>query len=304
MNNLNKYLFLINPVAGNGSGLKFFRNFRDVILSNSGAKIILTEYPDHATEIIDREESNFTHIFVCGGDGTFNEAINGLKNFKTNIGLIPVGSGNDFIKNFPHISNLSVFLNDIFSDNLRISKCDIACVTLKDAGNNVKSRKFANSCGIGFDAYVAYLNQNNKKLKGKFSYIYSIFKALIKLKIFEIEALNAGKSFRHNVIFMAIGNGKTAGGGLYLTPDAQINDCFLNYTIIQGISRLNLIRHLPKAFNNKLKNYKDAIFGKFNEISIKLNHPYYVHADGECVSDNCIELKIQVLCNKLNFISN
>ncbi|MDP4173626.1 MAG: acylglycerol kinase family protein, partial [Bacteroidota bacterium] len=100
-----KFLFIINPTAGNGRSARSIPKIKGAI-DNLHAKspeikgeVITTQYKNHATELVRAYQNNYERIIVVGGDGTLNEAINGLDPAsETIMGVIPEGSGNDFAK--------------------------------------------------------------------------------------------------------------------------------------------------------------------------------------------------------------
>ena len=102
MDNVNKeWVFIVNPIAGNGYGKIIVPKLREMILKhNVEAEIIFTERSGHATELSEQYlNRGFKYIIAVGGDGTFNEMSKSLINKKGIItGIIPAGTGNDFIQ--------------------------------------------------------------------------------------------------------------------------------------------------------------------------------------------------------------
>ena len=98
---MKNYLYIVNPTSGKGRGKKTIEVIQKYCDSKSKKNTIIeTKYPLHATEIAAQEGGNYSHIVSVGGDGTLNEVVNGIKNPNEIIlGVLPVGSGNDFIKN-------------------------------------------------------------------------------------------------------------------------------------------------------------------------------------------------------------
>jgi len=163
--------------------------------------------------------------------------------------------------------------------------------------------KFINAIGVGFDAYVAYLNQTRKKLTGALSYIVAVFEALRSLTPLNVN-FQYGKEEKHGkYLLMTIGNGKTSGGGFFLNPDAEPDDRILNLTTVDFTTRLEIVKNLPFALVNKLKNVDKAKFYASDTFNIELDVPYFVHFDGEIVSRNAKDLSINLEENKLRIIA-
>jgi len=300
-----KILFIVNPISGSGNGKKFYDHFLKNLKKSYNIEIILTKERDHATKICLEMCCKYSKIIICGGDGTFNEAINGIpSDSECAIGLIPIGSGNDFMKNFIQTTDYNFYLDSLSKNTFMTHKVDIGEIEINHCHSpEVVKRKFINSCGIGFDAYVAYLNQNSKKIKGKLSYIYSIIMGLVKSKAIQFTGFFDSLPKEGNKLFISIGNGKTAGGGLFLTPYAEVKDGLLDFTLVDNISMFKLIRKLPLAIKNKLHLLHEVEFGTFKSASLKLENPYFVHVDGESISNCASEIKISICEHKLNFIT-
>ena len=104
-------------------------------------------------------------------------------------------------------------------------------------------------------------------------------------------------------LMLNVGNGISSGGGFYLTPKANISDNMLDLTIIDKVTRSRLLTALPKAIINKIETVQEVKMYKFKNLSIELDRPYYLHCDGEVISDKLIKAKIQCLDNVIKIIS-
>ena len=171
----------------------------------------------------------------------------------------------------------------------------------KFVGNNFNKRMI-NSFGVGFDAKVAYYNQHEKTFSGTMSYIYSILKALFEFSKINVTATLNGKSITNNALFCAVGNGKTIGGGLYLMPQAIIDDDLLNLSIVSIKSRFKLLQLFPKALTNKLSGRKELSEHTFTNLDLELKDPFYAHIDGEIISDNAKYINVKLSNEKINFM--
>ena len=302
---MKKYAFIINPTAGKVKKL----NVSDLILAeskkyNASVKLFYTEYQGHAIKIAEdlSTKEEFDFIISVGGDGTANEIVNGL-NFNSNkiLGLLPFGSGNDVCRYLYKTKN---FFEILFNpQNHSIIDFDIGICNIINENETKIRRKFINAIGVGFDAYVAYLNQTRKKLTGTLSYLVTVFEALKSLTPLNVSFQYGNEEKHGKYLLMTIGNGKTSGGGFFLNPDADPTDKVLNLTTVDFTSRLEIIRNLPLSLVNKLKNVDKAQFYTSENFNIKLDLPYFVHLDGEIVSKNAKGLRINLEENKLRIIA-
>ncbi|MBU1098812.1 MAG: YegS/Rv2252/BmrU family lipid kinase [Bacteroidetes bacterium] len=307
---LNKnYLFLINPKAGKGNGQKASESLKITVPRFPGTHTIIhTEYPKHATEIIKARQSNFDTIISVGGDGTLNEIVNGLDLTKiTNLGLLPVGSGNDYSSSLKLSKSFQENIDLIFNSNIselnsiRLGKVKI---DTDDPLVSVEHR-FINALGVGFDAIVAHHNQEIKILSGVLSYITAIFKTIKEYVPIEMhieldnETIVSGKK-----LLVTVGKGKTSGGGFYLTPNAEVFSDQFEICIIEHVKTLKLLRSLPKALINKLDTLKEAFFQNTSAASLKMSSPTYIHADGEVISRMATNVNVELLKGNIKVISN
>ena len=165
---MKKYAAILNPHAGRGSVTKA-RTKLAVLLQNEFGPmdIHLTEYPGHAREIAGSLKDSVEVIVGVGGDGTLHEIVNGMMGGKAALGVIPMGSGNDFIKmlNLPIDTAAAL---QVIKKNLR-KKIDIG---------KIGDRYFPNGVGIGFDAWVVRESMKVKKLRGFLIYLYSVIKTI------------------------------------------------------------------------------------------------------------------------------
>ena len=304
---MKKFLYIVNPVAGNGRGERSIEVINSYCKTNGiNYQIHITEYPLHATKIANENHSGFSHIIAVGGDGTVNEVLNGISlNNRIIFAALQIGTGNDLVKNFNYATELIDILEIIHSEEKqKIKEIDIGKVnyTTGNSSDNLE-HYFINNLGIGFDAYVGYLNQHNKRLKGVASYVLAVFKALINYNMVNCEVTFNNTKISGNKLMLTIGNGISSGGGFYLTPRAIIDDNLLDISIFDQISRLRLLNVLPKALVNKLETVKEATMYKSKEISIELKEPYFVHCDGEIITAEIKTAKIECLPNALKIIT-
>ena len=208
-----KYLFIVNPKAGKGKGFSALSDLRSYLNSiDTTSKIVITEYKKHATDIVKELSEEFNHIIAVGGDGTLNEVVNGLDiNSEVSLGLIPVGSGNDYSMSLKQPKKLSDNLDDIFSlRNKTINhELRLGVVSFREEGSDLyKNHKFANAMGMGFDALVAHYNEENKTLNGIISYIAAIFKAIRHYHPLETEVFIGKQLISGQKLLLSVAKGE------------------------------------------------------------------------------------------------
>lgn len=304
MKNFKKFVLFINPKARNGTSTKELQFIANLLRNNNIEHVIETSiYLGDAKKLLLDDRYKEYNFLIIGGDGTLNNFIQNWHLLDNRIlGIIPVGSGNDFSKNLCYTKNLKYDIPKLIQSIKQESIIEINTgeIEIREQGK-AESRKFQfiNSLGIGFDAKVAYLNNTQKVLPGILNYILSVLKAVKSLNSFNASLKIDNKQFDSNAILITVGNGKTSGGGFYLTPNAQIDDDLFDFTIINPVSKLRLLKELPKALINTLEKVPEVSFYTGKNLELILDKPVYIHADGEILSDKCVKLGVAINKKKI-----
>ena len=278
MGNVNKeWVFIVNPVAGNGFARSIVPKLEEMIQKhNVDAEIVFTERSGHATELSEQYfKSGFRYIIAVGGDGTFNEMSRSLISRKdVTIGIIPAGTGNDFIQILGFPSRLSDNDWDIFF---------IRKVIAMDAGS-VNGMIFLNGMGLGFDAQVAaenYTEPGKVKRGGKHKYLWHIVKTLLFFKEKRMTVITDAGRHETDCFINTIAIGRRFADGFYLTPKAIANDGLLDVCMIKKLSlpeRFSILLKVPEG-----KHITDRRVNYYQTKGINLEFPEVVpfHVDGE-----------------------
>lgn len=293
-----KWVFIVNPVAGNGfSGTQIPLLQKMVRKYSIDHEIVLTERKGHAEELSKiYYDKGFRIIIGMGGDGTLNEIARPLINKQDAIiGIIPAGTGNDFIQilGFPGRLREEDW-QILFNKN----------VIAMDAGD-VNGMIFLNGMGLGFDAEVAaqnYTATGKVRKGGAYKYIWHIIKTLLFFK--EKKALITGKDniFETDCFINTIANGRRFAGGFLLTPKAIANDGKLDICMIKRLNLFQRFRLLLKVPGGE--HIKDRKVNYYQTSGIKLEFSQKVpfHVDGELNFANKFDVKI--ISSALNTIYN
>jgi len=273
----NRWVFIVNPIAGNGYGRTMVPKLEEMIQRhNINAEIIYTERSGHATELSGQYlEKGFSHIIAVGGDGTFNEVARALINKEgVATGIIPAGTGNDFIQILGFPDRFEDKDWDIFFSQPIIPT---------DAGS-VNGMIFFNGMGLGFDAQVAAENYSEPgvvKPGGKHKYIWHIVKTLLFFREKRMTVITGSGKHETDCFINTIAVGRRFAGGFFLTPKAMANDGLLDVCMIKRLSlpeRLSILLKVPKGthISDKRVNYYQT-----KKINIEFTTPVPFHVDGE-----------------------
>ena len=241
------YHIILNPKSGRKKTNinKVKKVFKYLETNNIEYKLYESQYFKHPIEIAKQitTENESGKIIVIGGDGTFSEVVNGIIDLnKWNIGLIPLGSGNDFANciNLPKkpLDSLKLILNENVKPVDYIKVNDMICV---------------NVLGTGIDVEVLLHFEKHTKLKGSFRYFVSLIDALRPIKWHEFDVSIDDGEFEHKKGFIVtLCNGKYFGGGIPICPSAQPNDNKLEFVFVNQIKNSQVLSYLIKLMSKKI----------------------------------------------------
>jgi diacylglycerol kinase (ATP) len=292
------WVFILNPIAGNGFAKKYESTIKTKLKEfNVKADLVFTESKGHASKIAEEySKKGYKHIISVGGDGTLNEMVHPLVNNKDIVvGIIPAGTGNDFIQilGFPNRftdKHWNIFFEQNTMD-LDVGTCN---------GNY-----FLNGMGLGFDAEVAaqnYEGEDMVKKGGKDKYIRHILKTILFFKEKRMKFLSDNGNGYTDCFINTTSIGRRFAGGFFLTPEAIANDGLLDVCSIEKLSlfqRFKLLPMVPKGTHIKDKN---VAYYKTANLALEFSERVPYHLDGELFFD--IKFDIGILPGALKMIYN
>jgi YegS/Rv2252/BmrU family lipid kinase len=276
-----RHIFIINPVAGTGKAQEKLKETINFELKDNKIdyEIYITKFKGDIENFIANKcrENVQTVFYACGGDGTLHEVINAACKYKNaSIGVIPLGSGNDFIKNFNNYENFSDIISQTEGGSTELDLIKV---------NNVYAATVLN---IGLDADVAFNMHKFKKIpfiQGSTRYYLSILYCLFSKLGKNIKIKADTTSFKGSFLIGVAANGQYYGSGYKCAPKAKINDGIIDLCFVKNISRfkiLGLIGSYKKGEhleNPKINKY--ITYVKTEQANIKFNEPTNVCMDGE-----------------------
>lgn len=304
--------FIVNPKSRSGYAKIIWNQVKKVLMEqNIKYNVYFTEYKGHATKLSQTITGSNAKVklVILGGDGTVNEVIEGIEQFDNVIlGYIPTGSSNDFARSLKLPTKPKEAVMNIIKPKY-FEKIDIGELTVKD-----KTRRFAVSCGIGFDAAICQealdskiKNTLNKLKLGKLTYVGIALKqiALFEKQSAEIILDGVTKIKYKRIYFISTHIHKYEGGGLMLCPEASYNDGLLDVCVIGNLSKLKTLVLLPTAFFGKHVKYKNVDIIRCRNIVIRTPNALPVHVDGESagsqneIAVRCLKQKITIIAGKI-----
>ena len=294
-----KHVFIINPTAGKADSRQKIYDMADALRTKHDLDVqcILTKKQGHATEIARRlcDSGEELRFYACGGDGTVNEVANGIIGYdNAAMTAIPVGTGNDFLKNFggdmdkfrdaENLWDGPQFPMDAIDVNGRVA-LTIAC--------------------SGIDARVArdvHKYSESPILDGKSSYIASLlvnflFKGIGSHWTVELD----GETIEDDFSLVSVCNGRYYGGGFMPVAEARMDDGVLNTLVVKKVSRGAFIKFVgPYSKGQYYKFPHVARCATPRVVRIRSEKPDIVTClDGECITSD--DVTIRLSDKRLNF---
>ncbi|MCD6578665.1 diacylglycerol kinase family lipid kinase [bacterium] len=270
---------IINPFSGQlkkRGRLDIFRKYIKRFLKN--AYVELTDGPLHASEIAYKAVKNgFKTIVSVGGDGTFNEVVHGVAGEKVDLGLVPMGSGNDFARSLGLNGNPLETLKNI--SDYRPKKIDIISLNGGKIATNI--------VGTGIDSEVVQM------LQGTRSYFTGFYRALIRHKTKDYNITLDGKEyFMKDVNVIVVANGNYFGRNMKIAPMAKIDDGLLDIIIIKKLSKFQLFTLFPRVYRGTHIGHPNCFLYHVKKIKIEKDGGFYYERDGELGFSNFLEMSV------------
>lgn len=281
-----QHIFIINPKAGKGKALEMIPIIQEYFKDKDEEFLIqVTNHPGHATEIARKYSAiEDCRIYSVGGDGTVNEVVNGIVGTQSILGIIPAGSGNDFIRSLTSTYDIKDIL-------VRTIKGEEKSIDL----GKVNDKYFINISSIGFDADVVFNADKFKKvpgITGSMAYVFSIIYSVIKLKFCKITINIDERKMDPKILLAAIANGRFYGGGMLAAPDAKIDDGLFEVCIVSEASRFKILRLFPMYIKGKHGQLKEVQFFRGKKVKIESEQEFRLSIDGEIFSSCIVDFEI------------
>lgn len=291
--NIKSWFLIVNPSSGNKNFNKSWNTIRNLLkLKNIQYSFAFTKYTKHETILTeDVIKKGYTNIICVGGDGTLHHIVNGvmsqtyIKPSKIKLGIIPLGTGNDWIKTYSIPNSIEKSI-DIIKKNTT-SLQDIGCITLL----NGKKEYFNNLAGIGYDGYVVK-NLNYLKKIGSLAFLLSGLYSLFSYKKTKYGITIKNKTIHEKCLMIVFGICKYSGGGLRVTKNPSPTDGLLDITIVKNISLLDLLFNIPKLYSGTIVHHKKIDNYKVKEIKIVDKYNSIIEADGEIIGTGSLHVNI------------
>lgn len=283
---IKKILHILNPLAGKGMAKRIKKHIKET------DETYMSKSPQETSQYI-KESCKVepdTCFTVYGGDGTVHRAVNAVMDSgcaeEAMLKIVPIGSGNDFVRSFNDMPD--EFVADVMKFN---------------------DRHAANLVNMGFDCGVVKRADRLKKLPlvtGPMAYVLGVVGELLhkkpmKAKITLTYQDGTTEELEDKYLLVAIGNGRWYGGGFMVTPGAKLNSGTLDVAIIKNVRFFTFLKlvgsfkkgkHITDLENCTVKKGYEKYISYKRCIGVKVEGCDSVAADGEIYDTNVADVKV------------
>ncbi len=301
-----RYFVILNPAAGKGSGAEAHQALQQTL---DGLKLdytlALTGGPGDAIKLAQQAAADgYDVVAAAGGDGTLNEALNGLMRArqagegKACLAVLPVGRGNDFAFGLGAPTHWEEGCRALVANRRRVM--DVGWVA---GGDYPEGRYVGNGVGIGFDTVVGFVAAKTR-LRGMMAYLYSALKTLalyfraprLRIKLDDQEIVQ-------ETLMLSIMNGKRMGGTFLMAPESKQDDGLFDLCHVGKLSRLGALGLIPRFFNGGQYGHPAVHHYRSRTLEIEaLEGSLPVHADGETICEAGKSLRLEMLPAQIELI--
>ena len=304
--------FIVNPRAGSGKTMCEWLP-AEKELERAGVRYVtaMTDHKRHATSLaMEACQQGYRKIIAVGGDGSLHEVFNGICRWCDNsncdisdfyIGVIPIGSGNDWIKSLGVEKDAKAALECVCRSEYRM----VDVIRVDSSGSRVCY--MANVGGTGFDSHVC-LRVNSQKesgKRGKLIYLNSLIYTIATLRSIRVACYADGKMvFSGDCYSIALGNGRYSGSGMRQVPAAEIDDSLVDYLIIPRLPLGRIMLEAPRLFTGTINESRFVISGQcksFKVMPLDSESEDVLELDGEL--EGRLPMSVEVLPSRIRVMT-
>jgi len=303
-----KYFVIVNPISGRGLGAKSIPQIENSLRANQlNFTLVKTERVWHAAQLAEQAARDGYDVIVCAsGDGTINEAVNGLMKARkdgfvqTAFAVLSIGTGNDFAGGAGIPANLEDSLAALIKNQRK--RIDVGRVY---GGDYPQGRYFVNGVGIGFDAAVGFEAIKVRWTRGLLSYLIGVIKTVfLYYNPAQVEIiLDDSETIRQVSLMISIMNGKRMGGGFKMTPNSKPDDGLFDLCIAETADKWRIMQLIPHFLRGTQATQKEIQMKQARKVFIQsFDRTFPAHADGEFICLNGSQLTLEIYPQELEII--
>jgi len=274
-------VLLVNPTSGGGRALKLLPRIEAALDQRRAPfRVVRTTSLEHgvaqALAAVEAEELPV----VVSGDGMVGAIGGAMAGVEAPLGIVPVGRGNDLARVLGIPADPEAALAIVLAGHSRTI----------DVGE-ANGRRFLGIASAGFDSDANRI-ANESRLGGNLVYAYAALRALVAWKPARFTIAIGEERTRVEGYSVVVANNSAYGGGMYVAPDAALDDGQFDVVTIEKVGKLRFVSNLPKVFKGTHVNNDEVRVVRASRLSLSASRPFAVYADGEHLTDLPADLRV------------
>lgn len=273
---------LVNPNSGGGRATKALPQVEyELDKRHVDFRVEHTRDADHALDLALGAAGANEIPVVMSGDGLAGMVGGALAGTDVPLGIVPAGRGNDLAR------------------VLGIPTEPVGAVAVLTAGNTrridvgeANGKRFLGIASAGFDSECNRIANETKILRGNLVYAYSVPRALFAWKPARFTLRVGGESLRFTGYSVSAANSKAYGGGMFIAPDAELDDGELDIVLVGEVGKFRFLSNLPKVFKGTHVDNEEVRVLRAPRLELSASRPLAVYADGEHLTDLPASLRV------------
>lgn len=267
---------VLNPTADRGRAGRRLHQLRNALSQNgTSVEVRTTERPGHAVQIAkEAVQAGAQVVVAAGGDGTAHEVAQAVVGTDAALGIIPIGSGNDFVRMLGIPKGIDGAVSTILRGRTRM--VDVA---------EVNGRFGLNAFGMGIDGQIAASFQRMRMISRSFAYLCAVLLEIVRFRGFRVHLQCEDWHYDGKLVSLSVMNGRFSGGGLPMAQHARIDDGVLDVGLIGDYPHLMRFILFPKLRTGSHFQLARVHAKQTQLVTIQSERPLRVHMDGELLPE-------------------
>ncbi len=273
---------LVNPASAGGGTLKLLPEVEALLdATRVPFRVVKTRGLEHGAEEALRAVEAGELPVVMSGDGLLGAVGGAMAGAETPLGVIPGGRGNDLARVLGIPSDPEQAIAVVLAGHSR--RIDVG---------EANGRRFLGIVSVGFDSEANRLANETSWLRGNLVYAYAALRTLVGWKPAGFTVVHDGQRERFGGYSVSVANSSCFGGGMYIAPDAELDDGEFDVVNVGAVGKLRFVGNLPKVFKGTHVEEDEVRVFRTRALELTASKPFPVYADGEHLTDLPASLRV------------
>ena len=275
-------VLLVNPASAGGKTMRLLPRVEQALDERRAVfRVQRTKGLEHGVEQALRAIEVGEVPVVMSGDGLVGAIGGAMAGSETPLGIVPGGRGNDLARVLGIPVDPEGAVTTLFSGHSR--RIDVG---------EANGQRFLGIASVGFDSEANRLANETRIVRGNLVYAYAAIRTLLGWKPARFTIRVDEERIRLTGYSIAVANNKAFGGGMYVAPDAELDDGEFDIVSIGAVSKLAYVSNLPKVFKGTHVEKDEVRVFRAPHLELSASKPFPVYADGEHLTDLPVALRV------------